>query len=515
MPIVKRISHITFALTIIQIARIVLGVFSQGVIAGKFGASQITDAYFVSFTIPQILSDFLIGGTLFIVLIPILIEYKIQNGEEAAWKIATTFLSLTFTILIIFSVLYAAFAPSLIRLLAPFLDNQTSQLAISMTRTISPVIISFGLVMISGAILHSYKCFIVPAIAGTVLPLVMIVSVGTFYQRLGGFSLVLGAVVGSFGQLLIQMALLWRLKKRDLFYINLNHPGVKRTLRLILPIGIAVIVGQVNGIYQKMLASGLESGSIAALNFAGYLANIIPSIFLFPFITVLLPFFSQQSAKNEIDNFRQMSLQGIGMVNFVSIPLSFLIMIFNLPITRLVFEYGHFDVHDTNLTSVALFYYTIGIFAMAINLILVRGFYAFKDYITPMKMAIGTAIISIPLNLVLARFLGIGGLALSTSILWITGIFILGFYFIKKFKLIGIKAVVVSFVKTCIASFLMAGVSIYIFSLFKVNIAMRLGHYAFFSLTVSIIVGMVIFVLFSYLLRIRELGDIVKVLAKK
>jgi len=62
------------------------------------------------------------------------------------------------------------------------------------------------------------------------------------------------------------------------------------------------------------------------------------------------------------------------------------------------------------MTSVSLFYYSIGMLAFGIRDVLSRVFYSVKDTKTPtINAGIGMAL-NIVLNIILSRYMGIGGL---------------------------------------------------------------------------------------------------------
>ena len=104
-------------------------------------------------------------------------------------------------------------------------------------------------------------------------------------------------------------------------------------------------------------------------------------------------------------------------------------MIFAEPIVSLLFGRGAFDEKAIYLTSYALFFYAVGMIGFGLREVLSRGFYSLQDTKTPMINAFIAMVMNIILNIILSRFLGIGGLALLQAfciILYCT--------FIYKFK---------------------------------------------------------------------------------
>ena len=54
----------------------VFGFFSYALIADKFGATRLTDAYFAAMVIPRSFGDFLLGVIIAVVFLPVFVEYN-------------------------------------------------------------------------------------------------------------------------------------------------------------------------------------------------------------------------------------------------------------------------------------------------------------------------------------------------------------------------------------------------------------------------------------------------------
>jgi putative peptidoglycan lipid II flippase len=91
-------------------------------------------------------------------------------------------------------------------------------------------------------------------------------------------------------------------------------------------------------------------------------------------------------------------------------------MILAEPIVKMLFGRGAFDSAAAGLTSSALFFYSIGIVGMGVRDILARIFFSLHDTRTPMINAAFALTVNIVLNIILSKYMGIGGLALASSI---------------------------------------------------------------------------------------------------
>jgi putative peptidoglycan lipid II flippase len=89
-----------------------------------------------------------------------------------------------------------------------------------------------------------------------------------------------------------------------------------------------------------------------------------------------------------------------------------------VPIIDLLFAHGAFkaDPDATARTGFVLALYALGLPAYTLLPAAARGFYALKDMRTPTRVAMGTLIVNLSLNLTLVWFLREGGLALATAL---------------------------------------------------------------------------------------------------
>jgi len=339
----------------------IFGLVRETVIAYQFGATAQTDAFLVASIIPMTISGML-AGAVTVALIPVFTEYRLKSGEEEAWTIVGAVINLTALALAAAAVLYLLAAPLLIPLLAPGLAPETTALAVQLSRLLAPVLIFTGLVGIATAVLNAYRHFTYPAFAGLLQNFGLIGGALLLGGLMGISGLALGAVAGSAAYLL---ALLVPLASRKNYYRptlkGLSHPGVKKIGLLLLPFIASSAAGQINLLVDRILASGLAEGSISALNFAVRVMHLPLGIFAAAAATAAYPFLAEQAAGAHANDLRRTFSEGLRLLWFIVFPLSVGLMLLSEPIVRLLFERGAFDARATQMTAVALFYYSLGI----------------------------------------------------------------------------------------------------------------------------------------------------------
>ena len=167
------------------------------------------------------------------------------------------------------------------------------------------------------------------------------------------------------------------------------------------PVFVGVAVNQVNGLVDKTLASTLVEGSISALNYANKLNEFVMGIFIVSITSVIYPLLSKLSAANNKEEFNNSIVKSINYVILLVIPISIGAMVLSTPIVKLLFERGAFDLRATQMTSSALFCYSIGIIGFGLRDILSRVFYSIQDTKTPMINGAIAMALNIVLNLIL------------------------------------------------------------------------------------------------------------------
>lgn len=154
----------------------VLGFVRDTILARIFGAGTATDAFFIAFKLPNLLRRIFAEGAFSQAFVPILAEYKSQQGEEATRTFIAYVAGLLTLSLAVVTVLGVLAAPWVIWATAPgFADTpEKFQLTTDLLRVTFPYILLISLSSFVGAILNTYNRFSVPAFTPTLLNLAMI-----------------------------------------------------------------------------------------------------------------------------------------------------------------------------------------------------------------------------------------------------------------------------------------------------------------------------------------------------
>lgn len=442
----------------------ILGLVRDIVVARYFGAGMAADAFFVAFRIPNLLRRLFAEGSLTIAFIPVFTEYLTKKSREDAFELARAVLTLLSIALAVVTILGVVFAPWVVRIQAFGFGGAGMKydLTVLLTRITFPYIFLISLVAFFMGILNSLRHFAAPAAAPIFLNVGIIASTVWISPHCPQpvMGVAIGVIIGGILQLALQIP--WVLRKG----VSLvpcwrpGHPAVKRIGLLMLPAIFGSAIYQLNQFIGTLLASFLQEGSISWLYYADRLVEFPLGVFAIAISTAALPSLSKQVASKEIDEFRNTLRHALRLVFFITIPSMAGLIALGKPIIHVFFERGAFDAFSTNMTAVALFYYTVGLWAFSGIRVMVSAFYALQDTKTPVKVAAVAMVAHLVFSLILMGPLKHGGLALSLSVASTLHFCLLVFLLHRKLGSLALKPVAITACKSLFASSVM-GLGIY------------------------------------------------------
>lgn len=440
---------------IMNLATKILGFARETFIASGFGASSATDAYLIAYTLPYFLQAIL-GFALVSAVVPVLTKYLVDENYNEAWHVASTILNLTALVLTFLTLVGMLGAGFLVKLTAPGFSPESARVATYLARIMFPSVVFMGVGMVISGILNASYKFAVPAFAPGLSNIIIIASVVLFSSRYGITGLAVGTLISFFGFLVLQLPVLKTINFKYSLVLDIKHPAVRHLMIAIGPIILGVAVNQINLALNRIFASWLAEGSISALNFAMKLMNLPQGIFVAAVVAAIYPTMAAYAIKGEKKSLTDTMLRGLGMVSLITIPAAVGLMVLREPIVQLLFERGAFDHQDTIATSAALFYYSLGLFPGAANMVITRAYYAVNDVRTPVIAGVFSIMVNLILSIVLMRQMAHSGLALANSLATGANALFLYYGLKKHLPFLKGKEFLVSLGKICLASAIMA-----------------------------------------------------------
>ncbi|MDQ6694004.1 MAG: murein biosynthesis integral membrane protein MurJ [Chloroflexota bacterium] len=421
-----RIARAALVLMLGTILSRVLGLGRETTIAHLFGGGADVDAFTIANSVATIVYDLLIAGTVSAALVPVFSEYAADPARRPEFgKLVSTILSVAGVFLL--------FALAVLELLAQPLSNfmcagksvETCSQALTMTQWVLPGVFFMGLSGVVMAAHYSLNRFIYPAFTSALFNMAIIFCGFTLAGYLGVRSLVLGIVVGAFAMLAMQLPGLRDIPLRPSF--DINHPAVRKILKLYAPVGLSVVVSSAALVIDRNLASQVGEGSISAMRFATTLIQFALGLVSAAISLAALPSLSQHFSNGDDDAYKRTLSAGLRLVTVLVLPAAAGLLALGSPLVDLFFKHGAFTQADQSLTSQALLFYVIGLPFSAIDQVLIFAFYARKNTLTPVLVGIAAAGVYLAVAFGTVGILGVRGLVLGNSMQLLFHAVVMGF----------------------------------------------------------------------------------------
>ena len=381
----------------------IFGYIRDAVIFIFLGATGSTDAFFVAFRIPNFLRRLFAEGAFSQAFVPVLSEYKEKHSEQELKNLVNHTSGVLGLILLLITIVGVLTAPLLIYIFAPgFADEpQRFELTGQMLRITFPYILFISLTALSAGILNTFNQFAVPAFTPTFLNLSLIAATlwlaPQFEQPV--IALAWGVLIAGVAQLLFQIPFLSRLGLLPRFSLHGASDGVKKIGRLMLPAIFGSSIVQINLLINTLIASFLAVGSISWLYISDRFVELPLAIFGVATATIILPRLSKQYVTQSTSGFNQTLEWALKLSIFIALPCAVGLILLAKPILISLIQYREFTIQDTNMASLSLMTYALGLPAFVLIKVLAPGFYSRQDTKTPVKIGVIAMLCSITLNL--------------------------------------------------------------------------------------------------------------------
>jgi putative peptidoglycan lipid II flippase len=504
----------------------VLGLVREQLLAGLFGASVGTDAFYAAFRAPNLLRDLFAEGALSTAFITTFSK-KIQiEGDAAAWKLANKMATLLVIFMSAVTLLGIALSPQLIDVLAPGFRSIPGkfELTVSLTRVMYPFILLVSLSALVMGMLNAKHVFGAPAMASSFFNLGSIVGgvglgwwLDPHFGRRALFGIAFGTLIGGLLQLASQLPAVYRAGYRFRPDFAWRDEGVRTILRLMGPAVIAASAVQVNVAVNGCFASFQANGAVTWLNNSFRLMQLPLGIFGVAVATVTLPLVSKSAARGDNAAFRSTLARALRLAFFLTIPSAVGLVCLGGPIISLIYQHGRYTAFSAEQTGATLQCYAIGLVAYAGIKVLAPAFYALDARTTPMTCSFISIGINVLLNGIFTYALNWGprGLALSTSLTAIVNFSLLYVLMRRRTGQLETSLMVRTLARLAAASGLLALVCLlgrhYLMTGFY---QFTFGHRCV-SLLGTIGAGGAVFFAACYLLRLSEMHEATAIFARK
>lgn len=390
------------------------------VMALFFGTSTAADSWLMASALPNLLFSTL-NGALSVTVVPLMT----QADDHFSRRSMERFLNEVFTAVTVVSFILIALVewltPVIIHLMAPGFDHDAQELhtTIEMTRIMVPTILFWGISGLMVGILQAREEFFLPAlspVAVNVVRVITIVLIGHYLMDNNIVGVAIGFTIAVISQIAVVMPKLSAMNIHLHFRWHFSHPLFRRMMTISGPFFLTSSVGSIGVIVDRILASNLIVGSIAALNYSYVLVQIPVGLLVSSLAMPIYTRLAQHNSSRDMLNFRELAMEGFRLVLMVIVPITLWFILLRVPILRLIYQHGAFNGRSTSLTAGTLLYFSIGLPGFGLSFYLQRLFFARQDTKSPARYSIITILTNIVGDLILVHFMQANGLALATGL---------------------------------------------------------------------------------------------------
>lgn len=394
-----------------------LGFAREWTVAHQMGSNSITDAYYAAFMLPDFLTYMVAGGSLEIFFIPVFAKYIAEKKEEEAWHLFSTVLTFMIVLLLPLLALAEIFAPQIVSIIAPGFNPASRQEVVFLTRLMLPGQFFFCLGVVMIAVQNARARFLIPALAGVMYNIGIILGGWLLSPRIGITGFAVGLVAGLFfGYFVLQLSGAWKLGAHFRPSFDFGHPSFRLFLKLAIPVMLALSTVAMDEWLLRYFASFLQAASITWLVFAKVLMRVPLAVVGQAVGTGSYPFLARMHAEGKFAEFNQTLNHGIRGLILMLAPISTLAIVLHEPVVYFVFSHTRMKAGDIQATATCLAFFCVGMFAWGAQNLLSRGFYAIQDTITPAIVGTIMTLVSLPVYWLLSRLWQHNGLATASSI---------------------------------------------------------------------------------------------------
>lgn len=394
--------------------------------AAVLGAATVADAYAYAALLPTLIYELFLGGILYSIFIPVLVDRMTKHGEEDARRLTNALLTATLPLMALAALTGIVFAEPLVSLASDWGSQReipaaearaTTELAAFFFRIFAVQMLFYGVSTIGAGVLQAHRRFFLPTFAPVLNNLIIIASFFAYALLAPAnptaalYLLAWGVTVG-----VAVMALALVPTMLALGYIprpRFGHPALLPTAKLAGPMVVLVAASVGFQLFGAYLASQFDA--VSELNYAFTIFSLPYGVFVVAIATALMPDLSEKHSRGDEEGYRETFSFGLRTMCFIVAPCAVALISLSQPIVGLLYERGRFDAGDTRTVSVLLAAYGIGLLGYSAYFFAVRAFYSRQNTRTPALLNVAIFVLYAALAYGLSRLLGVVGIVLALS----------------------------------------------------------------------------------------------------
>ena len=387
------------------------------VVAWKFGTGDAVDAFFIASLVPSFIIV-VVAESFNAALIPTYIRVREQEGIEAAQRLFSSVIVWSLGILGITTILMVATAPLYLPRIARGFSPQKLDLTFQLLCTIAPVVPLSGIVVLWGAVLNAGERFALAALCPAITAFITVIFL-LANKDWGIFALAAGIVCGTG----LEVVLLGAALKRQGISVRPRWYGFDTHLRQVISQYAPMIAGGFlmcsTSIVDQSMAAMLSPGSVAALNYGSKVISLPLTLLTTALSTAVIPYFSKMVADGDWAGVRGTMKRYLWLVFLTTVPMTVFFFLFSQPIVEILLQRGSFTAASTHVVAQIQACYALQMPFYVAGILVVRVISSMQMNQVLMWGSGFNLLINISLNYIFMQWLGVKGIALSTTCVYV------------------------------------------------------------------------------------------------
>jgi putative peptidoglycan lipid II flippase len=388
---IKGLHQAAYVLALFAFGSQMLAIVRDRMLAHTFGAGIELDLYYAAFRIPDLLFVLFAAVLSVYVLLPFIEKSSSTAAKKALLSQVFTLFLLVYTGL---AVVLTIVAPWFVPLIFPgYADQAATLVPLVQILLLQPLLL--GISSVCGVVTQMQHRFVLYAISPLLYNVGIILGLVALYPMFGLPGLAAGVVIGAAGHLLVQVPFVRSSAFAFQATFRFDWPQMRQMFAAALPRALTLSLNQLVFLLLVGIATTLTVGSVSVFQFAYNIQSVPLVIIGMSYSVAAFPTLSHLFAKRDQAAFNLQLMTALRHILFWSIPIIGLVVVLRAHIVRVLLGSGEFDWSDTRLTAAVLAVFVVSLFAQAVQLLLVRAFYAGGRTFTPLLITIASSLVAV------------------------------------------------------------------------------------------------------------------------
>jgi putative peptidoglycan lipid II flippase len=409
------------------------GVVRTAAVAYALGSLFLADAYNLANTIPNIVTDIVLGGIVSATFIPVFVERLSTRDENEAWEAISAVTSVTLVVIAGATVIFMMLSPLLIDAMTALNHSpgagQSRHVATDLLILFVPQLACYGVISLATALLNTRRRFGAPMfapIANNVVVIVVLFWFGTSvrHRSLAGVAshrgqlilLGLGTTIGVVAQAALLVPSLRRAGLLLRWRPDIHHEAVRTVLRLSSWTFGLVVANQLALLVVLVMSEKVGAGAVSAYTYAYAFFQFPYGIVAVSIMAATAPELTSHWSTGDIVAFRRRMTVGLRAMLAIIVPAAAGLIVLARPAVALLLGHGASTTARTVPTATSLAMLALGLPGFCVFLYAIRVFQSVQDLRSAFWLYVVENGINIVLAVALAGPLGVRGIALSIAI---------------------------------------------------------------------------------------------------